>query len=558
VNIGAIGWWNYDNQGDLAMLAALRQGLAPHRVVAIDTGFLAHPDTIYRLNRLDYIMLGGGTLITGKPTAPFDSFDQWADQLDPPLGVAGLGVDSVSDAYWPAVEALLDRAQFFYVRDRESRHLLRDHPKVQVAPDLTFACPLPSRKGRSSGTSAAPVCGVNLRRSGWSDLDPGPWLEALRRLPVQVKGIPLSSFDVFDENGLLKELDPETPEHFESSLYHQVDLMIGTAFHSILFAIQAAVPVVAIGYAPKVCRFMVENGLERYLLAPDEHQRLPAVVDELLANGAEITATLLQIRDDLCRHARRNMDSMRAQVEESGRRHQRTGPRVTVAIVGSGDVEKDQRTLASCAAQTYEDVELLFVDADPRNDAPARLRQALQRSSGTYVSWIDGGDRLAEDAVDCLVGRLETQPHPDVVYADYYAMSSAHLPVGYHDVPGPEKLYRRDVVGPCFLVRRTLLPLLDEIDADTPLMAYHLWLQAGPKDRFLAFHAPLCYSSRPIGSRPFVAKERDVRRRWRRTQPLWKRTVWRVLDTDLGERLIVRPLARLLRLFGRRRNGQPH
>ena len=26
MNIGAIGWWSYRNQGDLAMLAALRQG----------------------------------------------------------------------------------------------------------------------------------------------------------------------------------------------------------------------------------------------------------------------------------------------------------------------------------------------------------------------------------------------------------------------------------------------------------------------------------------------------------------------------------------------------
>jgi len=103
MNIGVIGWWNYDNQGDLAMLAALRQGLAPHHVVAIDTGFPANPDTIGRLNWLDFVILGGGTLIPGRPTAPFDTFDQWADQLQCPLGIAGLGVDPVRERYWPAV-----------------------------------------------------------------------------------------------------------------------------------------------------------------------------------------------------------------------------------------------------------------------------------------------------------------------------------------------------------------------------------------------------------------------------------------------------------------------
>ncbi|MBN1312186.1 MAG: hypothetical protein JXB30_12270, partial [Anaerolineae bacterium] len=109
MQIGVIGWWSYDNQGDLAMLAALRKGLAPHHVVPIDVGFPAHPDTIYRLNRLDYVVLGGGTLITDKPAAPFDTFDRWADQLECPLGVVGLGVDPFSEQHWPAIEALLNR-----------------------------------------------------------------------------------------------------------------------------------------------------------------------------------------------------------------------------------------------------------------------------------------------------------------------------------------------------------------------------------------------------------------------------------------------------------------
>ncbi|MDP1007169.1 hypothetical protein, partial [Klebsiella pneumoniae] len=76
MNIGVIGWWSYANQGDLAMLAALRQGLAPHTVVPIDTGFAATPDAIYRLNRLDYVLLGGGTLIADRPTPPFDTFER--------------------------------------------------------------------------------------------------------------------------------------------------------------------------------------------------------------------------------------------------------------------------------------------------------------------------------------------------------------------------------------------------------------------------------------------------------------------------------------------------
>ncbi len=556
MNIGAIGWWSYDNQGDLAMLAALRQGLASHHIVPIDTGFPAHPDTIYRLNRLDYVILGGGTLIPGKPSAPFDALDRWVDKLKCPLGVAGLGVDPFSEKHWAAIEVLLNHAQFFYVRDRASRGLLREHPKVEVAPDLTFAYPLSARHEVSDGVKTVPVCGVNLRRSDLSSLDPTPWVEALGHLPVEVKGIPLSSADLFDEAALLGQLDPESLERFDPALYHQIDLLLGTAFHSILFAVQTGVPVIAIDYAPKVRNFMHDNGLVRYLLAPDEYGKLPELVDEVLTRRSEITADFLAIRRDLNRKAQRSLHNIREQIEGSGPRHQRSGPKTTVAVVGSGRVQEDQRTLASCAAQSYKNVEVLFVSAAPRSSAGARLQQALKQSSGEYLTWVEGGDWFAEDAVDCLVSYLEEKPDCAVVYADYYAMSDKNLPVGYHSVPGPEKLYRRDIVGPGFLMRRALLPLPDDTTVDTPLLAYSLWLRARLDHRLAPFHAPLFYSARPIRSRVFMAKEREVRRQWRRAEPLWKRIVWQVLDSDLAERLIVQPILYLIRLFKRRNDAE--
>ncbi len=549
MDIGAIGWWSYDNAGDLAMLAALRCGLAPHRVVPIDTGFSANPDTIYRLNKLDYIILGGGTLIPGKPTAPFDDFDRWADQFEAPLGVAGLGVDPFPEQYWPAVRTLLDRAEFFYVRDQESRRLLRDHPKVKVAPDLTFAYPLPIRDEIDANDITVTVSGVNLRRSGLSSFDPTPWVKVLRSLPVQIRGIPLSSADVFGEMAILRQLDSESPDRFDPALYHQIDLMIGTAFHSILFAVQAGVPVIALDYAPKVHHFMVDNGLRRYLLAPDEYDRLPALVEELLLNRSQICHELQVVCRSLNRESSQSLFSIHEQIDGSKPRQRRIGPKVTIGMVGSGSVDRDQRTLASCMAQTYENVEIRFVPADPKEGLMVRLHRALRESSGDYLTWIEGGDLLVDDALDCLMNLLEENPDWDVVYADYYAMSNADLPIGRHTVPEPQKLYRRDVVGPCFLFRRTLLPLLSQIPVDTPLPAYSLWLLARANHQFVPFHTPLSYSKRPISSRSFVAKEREVRRRWRETGPAWTRAVWRIIDSDLGERFLVRPVACLLKLI---------
>jgi hypothetical protein len=355
---------------------------------------------------------------------------------------------------------------------------------------------------------------------------------------------------------ILKQLDSDSPECFDPILYHQIDLMIGTAFHSVLFAVQAGIPVIAIDYAPKVHHFMVDSGLTRYLLAPDEHKKLSKLVDEVLMKRSEIRADLLTIRMGLGREARQSLYKIREQIMISELCQPRSTPRTTIAVLGSGSVEADQRTLASCAAQTYTNVEVLFVSSGLHRCAGSWLQRVLKQSSGEYLTWIDGGDWFAEDSVACLVSCLEEKPDWDVVYADYYVMNDKNLPVGYQTVPGPEKLYRRDVVGPCFLMRQALLPMLDEVTAHTPLSAYSLWLQVKTSHKLVPFHAPLFYSLRCIRSRSFVAKERKVRRYWRRTSPLWKRVLWRLLDSDLGEWFFIRPVAYLLRLFQRRSNAE--
>jgi len=555
MNIGVIGWWNYDNQGDLAMLAALRQGLAPHHVVAIDTGFPANPDTIGRLNWLDFVILGGGTLIPGRPTAPFDTFDQWADQLQCPLGIAGLGVDPVRERYWPAVEALLERARFFYVRDRASRTLLREHPKVQVAPDLTFAYPLEVVGRLPAGAKTEPICGVNLRHSGTTAFDPTPWADALRRLPARLRGIPFSSFGQFGESAFLRRLDPNCPDRFDPALYRQIDIMVGAAFHSVLFAVQAATPVIAIDYAPKVRHFMVDNGLDRYLLGQDEQDRLPGLVAEVLATRLAITADLQALRTKLHEEAQQTMHRIRSQIERDGLRRTHDIRRVTVIVMGSGDDAKDRRTLSTCASQTSSHVETILIGAGPRAEVNAGLQKAAEESGTEYLTWIEGGDWFADDALDCLVSRLEQDPGTDVVYADYYAMNSANLPEGHHTVPSSDKLYRRDVIGPCFLMRRSLLSRTGWPPPDSPLTAYELWLRAGSTARFLPFHAPIFYSGRPINSPGFIALERATRRRWRRSRPVWARAAWRIVDSDLGERLFVKPLSRALQLLWRERHA---
>ncbi len=571
MNIGVIGWWNYDNQGDLAMLDALRQGLAPHHVVPLDVGFPAHADTLHRLNRFDYVLLGGGTLISRKPAPPFDTFDSWAAGLEVPLGVVGLGVDPILESYLPAVKALIDRARFFVVRDHVSWELL-GRTEVQVAPDLTFVYPLPLNREVTGAREGHPLCGVNLRES--PRLDPRPWLEVIRGLPVALRAIPLSSFESFDETALLRRLDPGGARAYSPALYEGLDLMIGTAFHSVLFAVQAGVPVIAIAYAPKVRNFMEGVGLGPYVLSTEESERLPDLVDEVLARRSSLAQEVRRIREELHREARAHFRVLRSEVEGRDRNHVRTGPPVTIMVLSCGNPELDDATLASCLSQTYENRELLFlprgqgvplpslatgqqvrVMRDPLGEE-SRLEQALRGARGAYLSWVEGGDWLAEDAVDCLVHRMEQDPGLDMLYADYWLLSERRVPVGVHHVPDADKLYRRDVVGPCFLVRQRVVDAAGGLPADSPLATYRLWLQMRPRCRFVPFHAPLMYSARQPHSPAVVKRERATRRRWRDDRPRWQQTLWRIIDSDAGERYLVQPVARLRRWLRRGTHGQ--
>jgi hypothetical protein len=570
MQIGVIGWWGYDNQGDLAMLAALEHGFAPHRIVPIDIGFSSNPDAIDRLNGFDYLVIGGGTLIPGKLLSPFDTFNQWGIRLACPFGVLGLGVTLISEQYWSIVEALIERAEFFFVRDQTSHKLLRSHPKVQVAPDLTFAYPLDTCVSRFDGSlDRPPICGVHMRKV--AGLDSLQWLKVISKLPVEVKGIPFSSFAVWEEHKLLRELDPECPSEFDPSRYCQVDLMIGTAFHSVLFAVQSATPVVAVNYAPKVENFMVDVGLERYLLPPNEPCRLPALINEMVKEYATIVHNLIEIREAMNEGAQQMLAMARTKIEQAGLRPNRSVGKVSIVVLGSEDDDIDQITLESCKNQTYEDLEIIYltpvkntlthlvaddsrimvVDVNPRAESGGILQRVLGQVSGEYVTWIRTGDWFTKDAINCMTKLLDQNKNLDVVYADFYVMTDERTLEGCHFVAEPRKLFRRNVVGPCFLMRKTVFTERGPLNTESPLPAYDLWLRLGSADLFHPFHTPLFYTTRDVDSEAVALRERVVRRKYRRDRPFWVQVFWRIVDTDCVENYLVQPLIHSVHLLRR-------
>ncbi|MEA3335279.1 MAG: polysaccharide pyruvyl transferase family protein [Chloroflexota bacterium] len=556
MDIGAIGWWHHDNHGDWAMLNALTHAMKPHRIVPIDTGFEVNEDTLYRLNRLDFLILGGGTLMRERPVEPFDRFDSWGEYLTTPIGIAGMGVETVAPNYADAMGALLDKSEFFYVRDQTSLALL-DHPKARYAPDLTFSQPLPIAGARSVVEGRSPLCGVNLRRLPGDVLT--NWIDVLQQLPVEFRGISLSSHPEFSEGGLLRQLDPQYPDGFDPRSYADLNLMIGTAFHSVVYAIQSAIPVIAIAYAPKVRRLMTDIGLGDFVLEPTEWDLLPGLVQTAIERQEEMAERLRETTTELTRAANANATAIKEHIEAVAQPHERLGPRVSIAVLVTGSDEETRRTIQSCLDQTHENVEVVVVAnqagepelgtehsdqiriirMERESEAGDLLQAGLLEADGCYVTWIRSGDRFTRDAIDCMVSWLEADSMCDMVYSDYFVTGGHDRILDWQVVHPAYKLFRRNVVGPCFLLRTSLMSDLGMHHATSLLPDYDYWLRAQNEGELEPRHTRLFYRHISNGAIDDPVEEQQVRREWIAGLPLSRQVVWRVRDNNFINQQVI-------------------
>jgi hypothetical protein len=476
MKIAVLGYYGFGNWGDEVILDNLRRFLAPHTVVPIPLGLPDSVDTVRRLNAFDFVILGGGGLYRKEPPSPFATFDRWGNDLTVPIGVLGLGISRLAPRFAAATHNLIERSLFFQVRDEESRRLL-DHPKVELAPDLTFYRPLgpaPERAGEGQI-----VCGINLRpaQAGISR-----WIEAVQGLDCRKLAIPFSSHPTLGDREALLSLDPQCLSHFSLDTFASTDILIGTAFHSLLFAVQMGIPVIAINYDPKVERFMRELELTDYMLSWDEPHRLRASYERAVACRDTIRQRMLGYRAEAQRAVQQALQEPRRIID--GRKRKvaplavpRPLPKVSLIVHGREvTAEAAKRTLASCLDQTYHNVEVVLT-AVPAQKAwlasllpdvagAGRVRRqtlpegaadwgtaGLQVATGEYVAWLQLGDWYAADAVAMLATALQQNKAADLAHASYFLTREGVIERKI-SLDTPHKPGKATHLGACLLVRR--------------------------------------------------------------------------------------------------------
>lgn len=198
--------------------------------------------------------------------------------------------------------------------------------------------------------------------------------------------------------------------------------------------------------------------------------------------------------------------------------------RVSIVLASHNGVPHVDQAIASVAAQSHKDWELVLVDdgstdatgermnawaaRDPRirvvhavgGRGPAgALNLGLRHARGDFLGWTGDRGCYAPHAIERMLAALAEPVAPDAVFADH--VCCAEGAAERHVRVGPiERLCLENVVGPCFLYRRELHEELAGLDESSGLAAeYDFWLRASTRFRLEPLHELLyrCRASAP-------------------------------------------------------------
>ena len=311
MNIAIFGFYNSLNAGDDRIQYCLTRALRQNNTLV----FLPHfqkPNPVY-LRSFDWILIGGGGLVLER-VGIWDRMARWIGQsrrkLRGPkvkIGVLGLGVKKVSDGLDRELSDLIERAEFFHVRDSASKSKLNDDPRVEVSPDLTWMFPYHTEIAPQPG-----IIALNLAPCPWRGFQAAEWVKHLN--DEEVKPLPLY-FTQDRDYGMLREFyDAVVPDEWTIEPLVQSEILVASRYHAITFAMQLRRPFVAIRYDTKVEGLLADAGLLDCMLQTNQSDQLPEKIAWVRANKAELIARIDRYATEQERQGTQFLEFIRAQV----------------------------------------------------------------------------------------------------------------------------------------------------------------------------------------------------------------------------------------------------
>ncbi|HUW84224.1 MAG TPA: glycosyltransferase [Phycisphaerae bacterium] len=270
----------------------------------------------------------------------------------------------------------------------------------------------------------------------------------------------------------------------------------GDAPLQIAQALAAGVPVVA--DRSRTSLDLIEPAQSGYAVAPGDLAEAAAALTAILHRDRVHQRLAEQAAQWSWPHRLDRLESVAACIYRSILRPSR--PLVSVVLPTYNRAARLRAAIASCLAQTYENLELIVVDdgssdgtcnvvdsfGDPRLryvrlthvGLPRALNAGFAAARGNYLTWTSDDNTYEPDAIETMVNVLNHERDVGMVCCGCWRVDEGGSVIGPRYLKPPEMLYEGNCVGACFLYRAELARRIGPYRPELALAEdYDYWLR---------------------------------------------------------------------------------
>jgi glycosyltransferase involved in cell wall biosynthesis len=161
---------------------------------------------------------------------------------------------------------------------------------------------------------------------------------------------------------------------------------------------------------------------------------------------------------------------------------------VDLEVVAVDDASTDD-TPAILASAARRDRRVRILRSERNVKLPGALNLGFAEARGAFLTWTSDDNLYRPTALLRMRAALADRPDAGVAYADYTVVDAEGRAIGPRGAGAPEDLGYSNVIGPCFLYRRSLAADVGPYAEDLFLAEdYDFWLRAAARTTFL--HLP--------------------------------------------------------------------
>lgn len=136
-------------------------------------------------------------------------------------------------------------------------------------------------------------------------------------------------------------------------------------------------------------------------------------------------------------------------------------------------------TLDIISAYTCKDARITVISNEVNKKLPASLNVGFSLASGELLTWTSDDNAYHENALETMVNVLKASDNIDMVYADFNVVNTKGELMWHANKPEPEEIVYDNIVGACFLYKKTLANAIGWYDTELFLAEdYEYWIRA--------------------------------------------------------------------------------